>query len=121
AADVEAVGGTGLHSLLLDDRSIAFAARFEDGTAVLQFHDREIRVPIEDERTRETHRLTAGSKKAAGRGDLKAVMPGVVKEVRVAAGETVALHQPLLVLEAMKMENEVKADRAGTVAAVHVT
>jgi biotin carboxyl carrier protein len=120
-ASLEVVAGTGLHSLLLDDRSVAFAARFEDGAAVLAFHDREIRVPIEDERTRETRRLTAGSKKATGKGEIRAVMPGVVKEVRVAAGATVALHQPLLVLEAMKMENEIRADRGGTVLAVHVT
>ncbi len=47
-------------------------------------------------------------------------MPGVVKDVRVVAGTVVTLHQPLLVLEAMKMENEIRADRAGTVKTVHV-
>ncbi|MBL9086528.1 MAG: hypothetical protein JNM10_05260 [Planctomycetia bacterium] len=47
-------------------------------------------------------------------------MPGVVKDVRVAEGAVVALHQPLLVLEAMKMENEIRASRAGTVKTVHV-
>jgi biotin carboxyl carrier protein len=120
-AAMESVEGTGLHSLLLDDRSVAFTARFDEGAAVLQFHDREVRVPVEDERTREAHRATAGSKKASGHGKIKAVMPGVVKEVRVAAGATVALHQPLLVLEAMKMENEIRSDRAGTVQTVHVT
>src|SRR5204862_4770719 len=101
AASVESVGSNGLYSLLLDDQSVAFAARFEDGAAVLSFHDREVRVPVEDERTRETRRLTAGSRKATGRGDVRAVMPGIVREVRVATGWTVALHQPLLVLEAM--------------------
>lgn len=119
-ADVETVEGTGLYSLLLDRRSVSFAARFDDGAAVLQFHDREVRVPVEDERTREAHRATAGTKKAAGQGVVKAVMPGVVKDVRVAEGTVVALHQPLLVLEAMKMENEIRAPRAGTVKTVHV-
>jgi biotin carboxyl carrier protein len=119
-ADLATVPGTGLHSLLLDDRSVAFAERSDGGAVVLTFHDREVRVPVEDERTREAKRLTAGSKKAAGKGEIKSVMPGVVKEIRVQAGDTVALHQPLLVLEAMKMENEIRADRAGTVTAVHV-
>ncbi len=119
-ADLETVAGTGLHSLLLDRRSVAFAARFEDGAAVLQLHDREVRVPVEDERTRESRRLTQGAKKPAGSGDVKAVMPGVVKEVRVEVGSVVTAHQPLLVLEAMKMENEIRADRAGTVKALHV-
>jgi len=120
-AEIEPVEGTGLYSLLLDDRSTSFAARFEDGVAVLQLHDRELRVPVEDERTREAHRATAGAKKASGEGVVKAVMPGVVKDVRVVAGTVVALHQPLLVLEAMKMENEIRAGRAGTVKTVHVT
>ena len=119
-ADLAVVGGTGLYSLLLDDRSVAFAARFEDGCAVLAFHDREVRVPIEDERTRESRRLTGGARRAQGRGEVRSVMPGVVKEVRVAKGDAVAAHQPLLVLEAMKMENEIRSDRAGKVQTVHV-
>ncbi len=119
-ADLAVVEGTGLYSLLLDDRSVAFAARFEGGAAVLAFHDREVRVPIEDERTRETRRLTAGAKRPAGKGEIRSVMPGVVKEVRVKAGDAVEAHRPLLVLEAMKMENEIRADRPGRVEAVHV-
>jgi biotin carboxyl carrier protein len=119
-AELAVVEGTGLYSLLLDDKSFAFAARFEEGCAVLAFHDREVRVPIEDERTREARRMTAGAKKPTGRGEVRSRMPGVVKEVRVAAGEAVKGGQPLLVLEAMKMENEIRADRSGVVRAVHV-
>ena len=47
-------------------------------------------------------------------------MPGVVKEVRVAPGDAVEPHQPLLVLEAMKMENEIRSDRHGVVREVLV-
>ena len=118
--DLASVEGTGLHSLLLDDRSVAFAARFVGSTAVLTFHDREVRVPVEDERTRESNRLTGGAKKAVGTGQIKSVMPGIVKEIRVAEGATVEAKQPLLVLEAMKMENEIRADRAGRVTKIHV-
>ena len=119
-ADLSIVEGTGLYSLLLDDRSVSFAARFEDGAAVLAFHDREVRVPVEDERSRESRRMTSGARKAKGRGDLASVMPGVVKEIRVAVGDHVRQGQPLLVLEAMKMENEIRADRAGVVTRIHV-
>jgi pyruvate carboxylase subunit B len=120
AVDLAAVEGTGLHSLLLDDKSFAFAARFENGTAVLSFHDREVRVPVEDERTRETRRMTAGGRRARTVTEVRSVMPGVVKEVRVAAGQKVAAQAPLLVLEAMKMENEIRAPGAGVVGTVHV-
>ena len=118
--DLSSVEGTGLHSLLLDDKSFSFAARFEGTTAVLAFHDREVRVDVQDERAREASRMTAGSKKATGTGDIKSVMPGVVKELRVKVGDAVVAKQPLLVLEAMKMENEIRADRTGHVTKVHV-
>ena len=119
-ADLAAVEGTGLYSLLIDDQSVAFAARFENGTAVLAFHDREVRVPIEDERTREARRMTGGTRKPRGGGEVRSVMPGVVKEVRVKPGDAVEARAPLLVLEAMKMENEIRSDRAAVVKTVHI-
>ena len=48
-----------------------------------------------------------------------APMPGKVVRVLVKAGEEVQARQPLVVVEAMKMENELRAARAGTVAEVH--
>jgi biotin carboxyl carrier protein len=53
-------------------------------------------------------------------GRLKAPIPGQIARVAVAAGQTVASGDPLLVLEAMKMENEICSPCAGRVAAVHV-
>ena len=49
-----------------------------------------------------------------------APMPGKVIRVLVAAGDAVSVRQPLVVVEAMKMENELRADRDGHVAAIHV-
>jgi biotin carboxyl carrier protein len=51
---------------------------------------------------------------------LAAPMPGKVVRVLVAVGDTVQARQPVVVVEAMKMENELRASRAGTVAEVHV-
>lgn len=51
---------------------------------------------------------------------VKAPMPGLVLSVSVEAGQTVAKGDPLLILEAMKMENVIKAAAEGTVKAVHV-
>jgi biotin carboxyl carrier protein len=52
---------------------------------------------------------------------VRAVMTGIVREVLVAPGDVVAAGQTLFILEAMKMENEVKAQAAGTVKALAVT
>jgi len=57
----------------------------------------------------------------AGAGRVKAPMQGTIIEVLVAVGDTVAVGGALCVLEAMKMENEVAAERAGTVTEVHVS
>lgn len=119
-ADVAVAGDDGLLSLLLDGASYTYAARFEDGLAVLSFHDREVRVKVEDERTRAAHAATGGPRAAAGRADVKSVMPGVVKELRVKVGQAVEAGASLLILEAMKMENEIKAPLAGVIEALHV-
>jgi biotin carboxyl carrier protein len=76
-------------------------------------------VRVESER----QRAAARTKSASGGGDktLKAPMPGRVVRVLAKPGDAVTAGQPLLVLEAMKMENEVKAKASGTVLAVHVT
>ena len=58
--------------------------------------------------------------RAAGPVGVKAPMPGKVVRVLVTAGQQVDAGEGLLVMEAMKMENELKAPRAGRVREVHV-
>ncbi len=58
---------------------------------------------------------------SAAERELLAPMPGLVLSVAVSPGEHVAAGHPLLVLEAMKMENELRADADCVVEAVHVT
>ena len=57
----------------------------------------------------------------SGPSRLTAPIPGKVVAIKIAPGDEVSPGQPLIVLEAMKMENELSAEQAGTVAAVHVT
>ncbi|MGB8646015.1 MAG: biotin/lipoyl-containing protein [Anaerolineae bacterium] len=51
---------------------------------------------------------------------VKAPIPGQITQVFVAPGQAVNAGQPLMMLEAMKMENEIRSPRSGTVYAVHV-
>lgn len=57
----------------------------------------------------------------AGPLEIRAIIPGRVVEVRVAMGDVVEAGQALLVVEAMKMQNELRAARAGTVERVAVS
>lgn len=72
-----------------------------------------------DERARAIRELTRGAGGASGPAPLVAPMPGLVVRVLVTPGDRVAAGAALLVMEAMKMENELRAPAAGVVRAVH--
>ena len=64
-------------------------------------------------------RTDEGRAPGSGPQRLKAPMPGKVIRVLVQVGERVGPRQPVVVVEAMKMENELRASRDGTVAEIH--
>jgi biotin carboxyl carrier protein len=76
-------------------------------------------VRIESERTRSG---AQAGQSGGGKGEkvVRSPMPGRVVKVLVAKGDAIETGQGLVVLEAMKMENEIRARGAGTVAEVHV-
>jgi biotin carboxyl carrier protein len=57
----------------------------------------------------------------AGAGVVAAPLPGVIKSIAVRPGQVVAADDELLVIEAMKMDNVIRATRGGTVGTIHVT
>jgi biotin carboxyl carrier protein len=61
---------------------------------------------------------TASPSAPKGTGSIKSPLPGVILEVFVKEGETVKMGQKLLMLEAMKMENNIEADKAGKVVSI---
>jgi len=114
AADVE-VAEPCVYSVLMDGRS--YDARVEEvpGGLVVVIDGYRFEVEVRDPRR--------FSRKAGGRGGegvqtIAAPMPGKVVRVLVQPGDTVQAGQGLLVVEAMKMQNEMKAARAGTVLSV---
>ncbi|WP_429950755.1 acetyl-CoA carboxylase biotin carboxyl carrier protein subunit [Enterococcus sp. AZ170] len=56
----------------------------------------------------------------AGSDAMPSPMPGTILKILVNIGDTVQENQPLMILEAMKMENEIVAGKAGTVTGIHV-
>lgn len=74
-----------------------------------------------DERTRAIRDLTAASARPSGPAPVVAPMPGMIVRLNVAVGDTVSVGQGLVVMEAMKMENELRASTAGIVRSIHAT
>ena len=74
-----------------------------------------------DERTRAIRDLSAASTGPAGPAPILAPMPGLIVRVSVKAGDHVEAGQGLVVMEAMKMENELRTTTAGVVRSVEVS
>lgn len=108
---------SGAHLIMADGRSVP--TRIAAGahgavTAVVGPARVEVRVVSERDAW-----LGAGVEEADD-GRVTVSMPGLVVKVLAPAGSQVEVGQPVLIIEAMKMENEVKAGRAGVVTAVRV-
>jgi pyruvate carboxylase subunit B len=73
-----------------------------------------------DERTRAIRDVSAASAGPVGPAPVRAPMPGLIVRVSVKVGDTVQAGQGIVVMEAMKMENELRATAAGTVKSVEV-
>ncbi len=83
---------------------------------------RGLRIPVEVRHPLEKRLMSAGAGRAGGRGEtLIAPMPGVVVAVRVRPGDTVSAGQAVIVVEAMKMQNELTVAHDGVVHEVLVT
>ena len=121
SADLEHVEGTDVRSLILDGRSHSLlASRSPQGTWNLQVGGRLYAAEAVDERTRTIREMTAAASGPAGPRPVRAPMPGLVVKIEVAVGDRVQPGQGVVIVEAMKMENELKAESHGVVAHVHV-
>lgn len=105
----------GLYSVLDGTRSMEARVSRNDTGYVVEVDGRVLEVELEDPRE-----LRKGVRHHAreGRVDVKAPMPGKVVRVLVAVGDTVEEGQGLMVVEAMKMQNEMKAPKDGKVVAL---
>lgn len=108
-------------SLVRNGRSVRVLVLKEDkeaGTVRLRIGAHIYVVELQDERSRLMHTLGLGSAASKVR-EIKAPMPGMVLNILVKAGDMVKKNDPVLVLEAMKMENMIKAPGDALVNAVH--
>ncbi len=109
----------GYVSLIVDGVSVPVSVEpGADGRMQVTIAGQRTEVQVKDERDLlvDAFGLDAG---AAAGGEVRAPMPGLVIDLLVEEGDTVEADQGLLVLEAMKMENELKAPSGGVVGTIH--
>lgn len=118
--DLSQGGITGLYSLLYNNQSHELLINADRQNYTVTLQGEQFQVQVEDERTR---RLNARRKPTAAAEGVLAVVapiPGLVVKILVTEGDSVEEEQPLVILEAMKMENELRAIRGGRVTQVKV-
>jgi len=117
-ADVVKIGGT--LSMILDGHVVDLTVEGTPPNVGVIASGRRVYLGVESERMRAA--AAAKSRGAtAGEDVVVSPMPGRVLKVLVAVGDEVTPNQSLVVVEAMKMENDLRATRGGTVAEVFVT
>ncbi len=102
-----------VYSILLDGRSFEVTVERSDDGLLLRTAGREFRLEIADPRA--WRRGRAGSIELEGRQEVAAPMPGKIVRVLAVPGEKVEAGQGLLVIEAMKMQNEIRSPKTGTI------
>jgi pyruvate carboxylase subunit B len=122
--DVDGGGGGGPERMLTlgDEVHRVFVRPGETrGTYILWVDGFRFDVEALDERSRAIRELSAATAAPKGPAPLLAPMPGMIVRVNVAEGDVIHAGQGLVVMEAMKMENELRATSAGAVRRVLVT
>ena len=112
-ADVEEIAPNTLSILLHGESHEIRIARSRDGQLSIQTGLREFAAEVTDQRSWRGRRL--GHVEVQGRQQITAPMAGKVVRLLVKSGDTVEVGQGLLVVEAMKMQNEIRSTKSGIV------
>jgi pyruvate carboxylase subunit B len=119
-ATLHGVPGSPLRVLALPEGVETLAMARRDGGWLVHTGGEVWDARVVDERTRRLQEMTAAGVRPGGNVAVRAPMPGLVLRLEVAVGTAVRAGQGVLVLEAMKMENELTSPIAGLVTALHV-
>ncbi|MDA1329511.1 MAG: biotin/lipoyl-binding protein [Chloroflexi bacterium] len=120
--DFEPISGQPVYSLLVDGGS--FQAHIYEGdeeNLQVLLRGTLYSAVVEDEREKRLRAAAGGEAADTGEFVLKAPMPGLIVKVPVAEGQEIAKGDVLVILESMKMQNELKAPRDGKVARIQVS
>jgi biotin carboxyl carrier protein len=118
--DFESISQQPVYSLLLDGQSYeSYVYAGEDALQVF-LHGSHYQATVEDEREKRLRSASRGNVAENAEFQLRAPMPGLVVAIPVKDGQTVNKGDVLVVLESMKMQNELKSPRSGTISRMRI-
>ena len=112
--------GLPIYSLILDGKSYEAMIELTDDGWQVMIRGQMYVIDVEDERQRRLRMASAGTTTQSGELKLKAPMPGLIVDVPIETGQDVGKGDNLIILESMKMQNELKSPREGKVSRINV-
>ncbi|NOX35964.1 MAG: biotin/lipoyl-binding protein [Calditrichaeota bacterium] len=103
------------YSFLVNGQSLVVERLQAVPDLVFRIDQQEFAVTVLNERQKIEREIFGQTEQAHGHGEVRAPMPGLVLRIDVKVGDEVKIGQPLLIMEAMKMENEIRAPIDGVV------
>ena len=114
-AELDRIGSDNLFSLIIDNRSHQLFFEEADNGHWVSVDGHKFFVELEDEKTRFIRGLIKSGAKPQGLTAIKAPMPGLIIKLFVKENQPVKKGDGLVIIEAMKMENEIRANGDSTV------
>jgi biotin carboxyl carrier protein len=111
---------TMLYSMIMQGKSYELMIEERDHDVEISLHGRVLTGQVLDERAQLLLTRRTGATAGSGELSIKAPMPGLIVAIPVSEGETVKQGQTIIILESMKMQNELKAPREGVVQRISV-
>jgi biotin carboxyl carrier protein len=118
--DFQQLSEGGILSLLLNNQSLEAIVEERDGAWEVLIRGELYSVQVQDERAYRLAKARGVVAEMTGEAAIKSPMPGLIVAVPVAAGQAVSKGDQIVILESMKMENELRAPRDGVVKRLHV-
>jgi len=118
--DFQQMPGSGVTSLIIDNHSLEAVVEEKDGVWQVLIRGDLYEVKVDDDRSRRLASARGDLAAADGEVVVRSPMPGIVIAVSVSEGQNVSKGDKVVILESMKMENELRAPRDGIISHIRI-
>ncbi len=118
--DFKTMGVNRIYSLLIDNQSFEAVVEDRDGKYQVLMAGDLYEVDVTDERTMRLAQASGTLAGASGEATVRSPMPGTIVAIPITVGQEVTKGMPIVILESMKMQNELKAPRDGVIHHINV-